>query len=82
MTTISMLINGESVQARSGGMFTRTNPLDGSVATTAPAATVEDATVAVDAAAAAFRIWSESGPEERRTLLIKAAHALRRVEKP
>jgi benzaldehyde dehydrogenase (NAD) len=76
MTTISMLINGESVEAHAGGTFTRANPLDGSIATTAPAATVEDATAAVEAAAAAFQRWSGSGPEERRTLLIKAVHAL------
>ena len=38
MTAISMLINGERVQATGGATFERRNPLDGSVATTAPAA--------------------------------------------
>ena len=58
MTTITMLINGEAVQAQSGATFTRSNPLDGKVATTAPAASVQDAVAAVDAAAAAFPGWA------------------------
>lgn len=76
MTTISMLINGQSVAASSGATFTRLNPLDGNVATTAPAATEADAKSAVDAAAEAFPEWSAMGPGARRALLIKAAHAL------
>ena len=76
MTTISMLINGEATQARHGATFTRRNPLDGEVATTAPAASADDALAAVDAAAAAFVSWSRTGPGERRALLTKAAHAL------
>lgn len=62
MSTISMLINGNRVQARNGAQFERRNPLDGSVATTAPAASVEDATAAVDAAARAFPAWAAIGP--------------------
>jgi benzaldehyde dehydrogenase (NAD) len=71
-----MLIGGEQTQARSGATFTRLNPLDGLVATTAPAASPEDAIAAVDAAAAAFPAWARTGPGERRALLMKAAHAL------
>ncbi len=74
--TISMLINGERVQASNGAVFERRNPLDGSVATRAPAATVEDARNAVDAAAAAFPGWAAMGPTERRALLMRAAQAL------
>ena len=73
---ISMLINGEPTNARNGATFERRNPLDGSVATTAPAATTEDAVAAVDAAAEAFKTWSTTGPGERRALLMKASHAL------
>ena len=73
---ISMLINGERVQAASGAVFERRNPLDGTVATRAPAATVEDARLAVDAAAAAFPAWGAMGPTERRALLMRAAQAL------
>ncbi|ANH73165.1 aldehyde dehydrogenase family protein [Ralstonia insidiosa] len=71
-----MLINGERVRACNGAVFERHNPLDGSVATRAPAATVEDARNAVDAAAAAFPGWAAMGPTERRALLMRAAQAL------
>lgn len=71
-----MLINGASVAASNGATFTRFNPLDNSVATTAPAATVEDARAAVDAAAKAFPAWAALGPGDRRVLLMKAAQAL------
>jgi benzaldehyde dehydrogenase (NAD) len=76
MHTISMLINGERVPASSGATFERRNPLDGSVATTAPAATVTDALAAVEAASRAFPAWSALGPGARRALLMKAAAAL------
>ena len=70
MTAISMLINGERVQATGGATFERRNPLDGSVATTAPAASVTDAKAAADAAAKAFPAWSALGPNARRALLL------------
>ncbi|WP_343660776.1 aldehyde dehydrogenase [Ralstonia sp.] len=73
---ISMLINGERVNAANGAVFERRNPLDGTVATRAPAATVDDARRAVDAAAAAFPAWAAMGPTERRALLMRAAQAL------
>ncbi len=76
MTTISLLINGEHAAAGNGATFERRNPLDGSVATTAPAATVQDAIAAVEAAAKAFPSWSATGPSQRRALLTQAAHAL------
>lgn len=76
MASISLLINGEQTAARNGATFERKNPLDGSVATTAPAASAQDAIAAVEAAAAAFPAWSAKGPGERRALLSKAAHAL------
>ena len=73
---ISMLINGERLQAANGATFERRNPLDGSIATVAPAATVEDAVAAVDAAAEAFKLWSRTGPGERRKMLIRASQSL------
>ncbi len=57
-------------------MFERRNPLDGSVATRAPAASPADAVMAADAAAEAFKRWSQTGPGARRALLLKAADAL------
>ena len=76
MPSISMLIGGEATQARSGATFTRANPLDGQVATTAPAAAPDDAIAAVEAAAAAFPAWAAAAPGVRRALLMKASHAL------
>ena len=76
MKTVSMLIDGKQVAARNGATFERRNPLDGTIASRAPAACVEDAQAAVDAAARAFAVWSEFGPLKRRELLAKAAYAL------
>ncbi len=76
MQTVSMLIDGERAAARHGATFERRNPLDGSVASSAPAATEHDAIAAVDAAARAFPAWAALGPTERRALLMKAAAAL------
>ena len=76
MSDLSMLINGLAVTAEKGATFERRNPLDGSVATRAPAASAADAVAAVEAAAEAFKSWSQTGPSERRALLSKAADAL------
>ena len=76
MSDLSMLINGLAVSAEKGATFERRNPLDGSVATRAPAASAGDAVAAVEAAAEAFKAWSQAGPSERRALLSKAADAL------
>lgn len=56
--------------------FERTEPLTGTVATVAPALTVEQATAVVDRAADAFPAWSQTTPGERRQLLNKAADLL------
>ncbi len=76
MSDLSMLINGLEVTAEKGATFERRNPLDGSVATRAPAASPADAARAVEAAAQAFKTWSETGPSERRALLLRAADKL------
>ncbi|ABQ67449.1 aldehyde dehydrogenase [Rhizorhabdus wittichii RW1] len=57
-------------------IFTRRNPVTGEVVTEAKAFSVADANSAVDAAAAAFPIWSTLGPNARRAALAKAAEAL------
>ncbi len=56
--------------------FDRINPVTGEVATTANAATIDDANAAVESAAAAFPAWSALGPNARRAALNKAADAL------
>jgi vanillin dehydrogenase len=76
MSDLSMLINGLAVQAEGGRQFERRNPLDGGIASRAPAASNADALAAVEAAAEAFKTWSQTGPGERRALLLKAAAAL------
>mgnify|MGYP001809884622 CR=1 FL=1 len=76
VSDLSMLINGLAVSAEKGATFERRNPLDGSVATRAPAASTADAVAAADAAAEAFKTWKTTGPSERRALLLKAADAL------
>ena len=76
MSDLSMLINGLKVTAEMNATFERRNPLDGTVATRAPAASAKDARMAADAAAEAFRTWSETGPGERRALLLRAAEKL------
>jgi acyl-CoA reductase-like NAD-dependent aldehyde dehydrogenase len=73
---IRMLIDGEAVAARDGRTFERHDPFTGKVATVAPSAGIADANAAVDAAAAAFPAWSEIGPNERRTYLLKAAEVM------
>lgn len=73
---ITMLIGGGKVNAAGGATFTRNDPFTGKPATVAPAAGAADAVAAVDAAAAAFPAWSRIGPNERRTLLLKASEAM------
>ena len=73
---IAMLIGGKAVQATGGATFTRNDPFTGNPATVAPAANTADAIAAVEAAAAAFPAWSQIGPNERRTLLLKASEAM------
>ena len=53
--------------------FDRLDPVTGQVATTAPAFSVADANHAVEAAAAAFLVWSALGPNARRAAINKAA---------
>lgn len=74
--SLSMLVDGQPSTATGGATFERRNPLDGTVATRAPAAAPADAVRAVEAASRAFATWRLTGPTERRTLLLKAADAL------
>jgi acyl-CoA reductase-like NAD-dependent aldehyde dehydrogenase len=74
---INLLIDNKDVNAARGATFERLNPLTGEVATRAAAATVADAHAAANAAQAAFGSWSETGPTQRRALLLRAAEVLR-----
>ena len=70
---IGFLIDGEERQAAGGGSYDRMDPFTGKLATRAAAAGVADAKAAVESAAAAFKTWSQTGPGERRAILLKAA---------
>ena len=74
---INLLIDNKDVNAARGATFERLSPLTGEVATRAAAASVADAHAAANAAQAAFASWSETGPTQRRALLLRAAEVLR-----
>ena len=57
-------------------LFERLNPVSGQVASRAPRGRAGEVDRAVEAAAAAFPAWSETGPAARRAVLNKAADAL------
>ncbi|WP_318764611.1 aldehyde dehydrogenase [Agrobacterium fabrum] len=77
MQTVNLFIGGDHCAAANGKRFERNNPITGDAVTSAAAASVEDATNAADAAAAAFPKWSATTPGERRRHLLAAAEALR-----
>ncbi|MCP1118263.1 aldehyde dehydrogenase [Robbsia andropogonis] len=72
-----MFVSGQNRGASNGATFERRNPLDGELASLAPAATLEDATAAVQAASSAFPAWAALGVRERRMLLLTAADVLK-----
>ena len=71
---VLLIVGGE--QRRAAATFQRIDPVTGEIATTAAAASVDDAIAAVDAAKAAFPAWSALGPTARRNALMQAADAL------
>ena len=70
---IELLIDGKQWPAEGRRSYDRLDPVTGEVATTAAAASVSDARLAVESSARAFETWSKTGPGERRKLLMKAA---------
>jgi acyl-CoA reductase-like NAD-dependent aldehyde dehydrogenase len=72
--TVKLIIG--AVGSETAATFERRNPLTGQVATSAIAATVQDAAHAAEAANAALPGWAALGPTARRALLSKAADAL------
>jgi acyl-CoA reductase-like NAD-dependent aldehyde dehydrogenase len=73
---VDFLVDGAAVGAASGATFERRDPMTGNVASTSAAADLADVEKVVAAASAAFETWSETGPGERRRLLLKAADLL------
>jgi benzaldehyde dehydrogenase (NAD) len=72
--TLLLSVGGKSRDTKE--VFERRDPVNGGIATRASAATVGDAIAAADAADAALANWSARGPNERRTLLMRAATAM------
>ncbi|CAN5142838.1 aldehyde dehydrogenase [soil metagenome] len=73
---VSLVIDNEHVSAHDGAVFERRNPVSGDVVTRASAASVEDVNRAAVSAQAAFQNWSQTGPSERRRILLVAADKL------
>ena len=76
MLEAPLLIDHQNLAAKHGATFERLNPITGQVSTRAAAASVEDALVAANGAAAAFAAWSETGPSARRVILNRAAELM------
>lgn len=73
---VQLLIDNQQGPAGSGKTFERRNPISGNVVTTAAAAGVADARRAAASAGEAFKTWSQTGPSERRRVLMVAADKL------
>ncbi|HSC90811.1 MAG TPA: aldehyde dehydrogenase family protein [Gaiellaceae bacterium] len=69
-------IGGEWVDAAGGATFEDRDPFSGETVANVPAGGREDAGRAVEAAAAAFPAWSETAPEERQRIFLRAADLL------
>lgn len=76
MLEAKLLISGESVDATGSATFDRHSPASEKPVTKAAAATINDAVHAANMAAAAFPLWSKTGPGERRAVLCRAAEIL------
>lgn len=66
----------EALSTLCANVFERRNPITDEVVTRAGAASVADAIAAADAAAAAFPAWSATGPNERRSQVLRVAELL------
>jgi aldehyde dehydrogenase (NAD+) len=72
----SFYINGEWVRATSSETFEVFDSGSGELYATVPVGTVEEAALAVEAAAAAFPAWSQTSPKERGEFLTRISEKL------
>ena len=72
----SFYINGQWVKAKSSETLSVTTSGTGELYATIPAGTVEEANLAVEAAAAAFTSWANTSPKERGELLMRSSEKL------
>ncbi|GEO85999.1 aldehyde dehydrogenase [Agrobacterium tumefaciens] len=68
-----LYIDNEARGATDNETFARRSPVTGEVVTQGAAAKSEDALAAIDSAQRAFVTWSQTGPGQRRVLLMRAA---------
>lgn len=73
-----LIIDNKPQDATGGGTFERRHPLTGEVVTRGASANVEDAIKAVESAAAAMESWAQTGPSERRAIMLRAADVMER----
>jgi len=73
-----LLINGQSVPAKSGNELTILSPIDGSELTTVASGDAADVDDAVSAARRSFEsgVWSMASPAERKKVLIRLAELI------
>jgi acyl-CoA reductase-like NAD-dependent aldehyde dehydrogenase len=73
---VPLWINGKNLSVQSGINFDVIQAVENKTVHYAQSATVEDAKVAIDAAATAFPAWSKTPLTQRREILLKAADLL------
>jgi acyl-CoA reductase-like NAD-dependent aldehyde dehydrogenase len=73
---VQLVIHNEQLDAEGGAVFERRNPLSGDTVTQSAAAGVADAKRAAESGQRAFATWSQTGPTERRRILLSAADKL------
>lgn len=69
----SLLIDNTPRAAAEGKTFARRHPTDDRLITTVAAASIADARAAAESAGRAYATWSQTGPTERRRILLRAA---------
>jgi acyl-CoA reductase-like NAD-dependent aldehyde dehydrogenase len=74
---MKMLIQGEMADSQGADVIRVANPATGEVVDSVPKGTREDAKRAIDAAAEAFKVWSEKPSIERSRVLLKIAELVR-----
>jgi acyl-CoA reductase-like NAD-dependent aldehyde dehydrogenase len=82
MMDVQLIIDNAPVASEKGAVFERKDPVSGQVVTRAAAASASDAARAADSAQAAFAQWSQTGPTERRKILLAAADKLEAKVEP
>src|ERR1041385_1919378 len=73
-----MFIAGETAGSSSGQTYDVINPATGEVVDSAPRGNESDARAAIDAAHAAFPVWSETAAEARAQLILKGIETVKK----